>query len=284
MNSILTPFEAVKMSDREFKRFSSFIYDKVGITLPLAKKSMLEARLHKRLKSLQLSSFAEYAGYVFGNPDQGSELIHLIDAVTTNKTDFFREPGHFDFLVKNVVPEIMGRRSLHDKSPFRVWSAGCASGEEPYTMAMILAEFAANSQGFSFAILASDISTRILESACKAIYPEDRMEPIPQLYRKKYLLSNKSQALVRICPQLRAQVTFRRINFIADDFGLREKMDVIFCRNVVIYFDKATQEALMRKFHRQLKDGGYLFLGHSETLNGLEVDFQAVASTVYRKR
>jgi len=280
--SIFTP---AILKDKEFQRFSAFIYDKVGIKLPPAKKTMVEARMQKRLKALGLPGFEAYAEFVFSREGQANELVHMIDVVTTNKTDFFREPGHFDYLVKTALPAIMATRSDCVKEPIRIWSAGCSSGEEPYTLAMVLSELAESRRDFRFSILASDISTRILEHAIKAVYPDDRIEPIPDKFKKKYLLrsQDRTSSLVRICPEIRSLVTFKRINFMEDDFGLRQKMDIIFCRNVVIYFDKLTQQTLMGKFHRQLQNNGFLFLGHSESLNGLEVAFQAVASTIYRK-
>lgn len=280
----LPPQLPATMKDRVFQRFSSFIFDNVGIKMPPAKKTMLEARLQKRLKALGLGSFEEYSDFVFSRQGHDSELVHLIDVVTTNKTDFFREPAHFDFLTKTALPQILSRRES-GREPFRIWSAGCSSGEEPYTMAMVLAEFAEQNPDFRFSILASDISTQILETARTAVYSEERTDTIPLNIKKKYLLRSKNPALslVRINPQLRSAVSFRRINFMDENFGVAEKMDVIFCRNVVIYFDKPTQQTLMRKFHRQLRPGGYLFIGHSETLSGLDVDFKPVASTVYRK-
>jgi len=281
----MKPHLSATLRDREFQLFSNFIYDNVGIKMPAAKKTMLEARLQKRLKALGIPSFEEYGNYVFSPDGRATELIHLIDVVTTNKTDFFREPGHFDFMVKTALPTILDGRGGSSRDPLRIWSAGCSTGEEPYTMAMVLSEFAIGRPGFRAAITATDICTQVLQTARTGIYPEERTDPIPLNLKKKYLLRSreKSKSLVRICPQLRSLVTFRRINFMDDDLGIAEKMDIIFCRNVVIYFDKPTQQTLMRKFHKQLKPGGYLFIGHSETLSGLDVDFKAVASTVYRK-
>ncbi len=285
LNDSMIPRLPASLSDRQFQRFSAFIYDHTGIKMPPAKKIMLEARMQKRLKANSIATFEEYGDFVFSQDGRAAELIHLIDVVTTNKTDFFREPSHFDFLVKTALPTILQVRGdvMHD--PVRIWSAGCSTGEEPYTMAMVLSEFAAGRPGFRAAITASDICTQVLQTAKTAIYPEERTDPIPLNLKKKYLMRSreKSKSLVRISPKLRSMVTFRRINFMDDDLGIAEKMDIIFCRNVVIYFDKPTQQALMQKFHRQLRPGGYLFIGHSETLGGLDVDFKPVASTVYRK-
>jgi len=281
----LKPHLPATLRDREFQRFSRFIYDNVGIKMPPVKKTMLEARLQKRLKALGITTFEEYGEFVFSPEGRATELIHLIDVVTTNKTDFFREPGHFDFLVKTVLPSVLLARGDVLRDPVRIWSAGCSTGEEPYTLAMVLSEFAVGRPDFRVAITASDVCTQVLQTAKTAIYPEERTDPIPLNLKKKYLMRSreKAKSLVRIAPKLRSLITFRRINFMDDDLGIAEKMDIIFCRNVVIYFDKPTQQTLMQKFHRQLRPGGYLFIGHSETLSGLEVDFKAVASTVYRK-
>jgi len=273
------------LKDREFNRFSAFIYDAVGIKMPPAKKTMLEARLQKRLKALGIGTFEAYADFVFSADGQRDELVHLIDVVTTNKTDFFREPAHFEYLVKTAVPALIDDRDAGFRSPFKVWSAGCSTGEEPYTLAMVLSEFGEANPGFRSSILASDISTEVLAKSRNAIYAEDRVDPIPLQLKKKYLLKSRdrSKGLVRIVPQLRSMVQFRRLNFM-EDFSMPEQMDVIFCRNVIIYFDKPTQERLLNRFWKQLVPGGFLFLGHSETLNGLDVPLTPVASTVYRKQ
>lgn len=272
------------LSDRVFNRFSSFIYDEVGIKLPHAKKTMLEARLNKRLKAHDFRTFEEYADFVFSDEGRTVELVSLIDVVTTNKTDFFREPAHFEYLVKNAIPALIHSHEAGFRKPFRIWSAGCSTGEEPYTMSMVLSEFAASQPGFKVSILATDISTDVLGKAKNAIYAEDRVDTIPLQLKKKYLLKSKdkSKPLVRISPALRSMIQFRRLNFM-EDFAMNEQMDVIFCRNVIIYFDKPTQERLLNKFCRHLVKGGYLFLGHSETLSGLDVPLTPVASTVYRK-
>jgi chemotaxis protein methyltransferase CheR len=275
----------VMMKDKDFKRFSSLIYEQVGIRMPQAKKNMLEARLQKRLRHLGIRTFSEYGDFIFSPEGRDAELVHMIDVVTTNKTDFFREPGHFEFLTQTALPTIMKSRENMIAHPVRLWSAGCSSGEEPYTLAMVLTEFSSECRNFHYSILASDISTRILQTARKAVYPEESANSINLNYKRKYFLRSKdrSQRQVRISPQLRSQVVFRRINFMDEDFGIKEKMDIIFCRNVIIYFDKLTQQNLINKFYRQLRPGGFLFLGHSETLNGMDVDFTTVGSTVYQK-
>jgi len=283
-DSAHTPGIPAVLKDREFTRFSNFIYDRVGIKMPAAKKTMLEARLQKRLKALGICTFEEYSKYVFDGGEKSDELIHLIDVVTTNKTDFFREPAHFDYLLRFAIPTLVEDREAGYKAPLRIWSAGCSTGEEPYTLTMVLSEFMEACPGLRVSILATDISTVVLEKAKNAIYAEDRVDTIPLQMKRKYLLRSrdKNRGLVRVAPQLRSMVQFRRLNFM-EDFGIQEQMDIIFCRNVIIYFDKPTQERLLNKFCRQLVPGGYLFLGHSETLSGLNVPLTPVASTVYRK-
>lgn len=282
-NDSALPQRLAVLRDREFQQLSAFVYNEVGIKLPPAKKTMLEARLQKRLKALQLQTFEEYTAYLFSSEGQLHELIQMINVVTTNKTDFFREPAHFDYLVKTALPTLLEQRS--ERAKLRFWSAGCSTGEEPYTLLMVLAEFAEEQPGFEYSLLASDIDTQVIEKARAAVYSEDRVDTIPLRLKKKYLLKSrdKTRSLVRIVPELRSRVQFRRINFMDDNFGITEQLDVIFCRNVIIYFDQATQERLMNKFYRNLAPGGYLFLGHSETLNGLDTPFRSVAATVYRK-
>ena len=266
----------VTLSKKDFSRLREFIYKECGINIVDSKKTMLEARLQKRLRKLDLTSFSQYCDYLFSPHGIDEELTDMINQVTTNKTDFFREPAHFDYLRHKVLPELSPTRST-----IMVWSAGCSSGEEPYTLAMVLEEF-----GCNFIILATDISTNVLDKAKLAIYNEEMIDPIPPELRKKYLLTSKDRAkrLFRITPELRERVKFRRLNFMDGDFGFREPMDIIFCRNVIIYFDKPTQEGLLNKFCNYLSPRGYIFMGHSETLHGMDVPLIQVAPTIYRRR
>ena len=275
------------LSDRDFQRLSGFIHTECGIKMPASKKIMLESRLQKRLRSLGIKSFSQYCDYLFSQAGMENEFIHMIDVVTTNKTDFYREPRHFDYLVQDALPELMAKHGAGIRRNLMIWSAGCSTGEEPYTLSMVLNEFAERCPGFKFRfmILATDISTRVLEKAKKAIYEYDRVAPVPPDQKKKYLLRSrdKYKGLVRITPELRETVKFRRLNFLEDNFGMREPMDIIFCRNVIIYFDRPTQEKLLNRFYDHLCPGGYMFLGHSETLHGLNVPLVQVSPTVYRK-
>lgn len=285
MNKIAAKgFSVPQLSEKAFRRLGRFIQSEAGIKMPPAKKTMLQSRLQKRLRHLEMTSFDDYCDFAFG-PEGSEELIRMVDIVTTNKTDFFRESAHFDFLTQTVLPELIHTREADIRKRLFVWSAGCASGEEPYTLAMVLAEFAESVPEFRFGVLATDISTNVLDRAKLAIYPELKVDPVPMPLKKKYLLKSKdrSNKLVRIIPQLRAYVQFSRLNLMDDDFGIREPIDIIFCRNVIIYFNKEIQQAVLSKFWKHLIPGGYLFLGHSETLNGLDVSFSSVAPTVYRK-
>jgi chemotaxis protein methyltransferase CheR len=274
-------------SRKDFERLSDYIYGEFGIKMPSAKQTMLEGRLAKRLRHLQLSSYREYCDYLFSGEGQKEELVHLVNAVTTNKTDFFREPAHFDHLTQTVLPELASLKGAGLRRPLKIWSAGCSTGEEPYTLCMVLSEYAQTYAEFSagYSILATDISTRVLQMAINAVYHTERIAPIGMPLRKKYLLKSKdpSNPVVRIAPELRSKVTFGQLNFMVEDFGLRERLDIIFCRNVIIYFDKETQQRLMHKFCRYLEPGGYLFLGHSESLHGYDLPLEQVAPTVYRR-
>lgn len=274
------------LSNELFKRLSEFIYAECGIKMPPVKKTMLEARLGKRLKATGMASFHEYCDYLFSQEGSANELIHMIDAVTTNKTDFFREPQHFDYLVNTAIPQLIRTSGAGIRRTMMLWSAACSSGEEPYTLAMVLEELAARINGFSFLILATDISTRMVEAARQAIYPEERIAPVPMELRHKYLLRSRdpSRREVRVIPRLRERVKFRRLNFLDEDFGFREKMDIIFCRNVLIYFDKPTQQKVVGHLCQHLTSGGYLFTGHSETLSGMDLPLDQVANTVSRRR
>lgn len=273
------------MSEKEFSQFSRFIHTSCGIKMPPAKKTMLEGRLQKRLRALGMQSFSEYCEYLFSPEGLKNELVHMIDAVTTNKTDFFREPGCFDYLLEKAVPELINLHVAGIRKMLLIWSAGCSSGEEPYTLAMIFNEFAERYSGFQFSILATDICTKMLQFAQQAIYTEDRLAPVPPELRMKYFMTSKdkTEKKTRIVPELRSKVKFQRVNFTDKEFGIKDHMDVIFCRNVIIYFDKPTQEMLINHFCQHLLPGGYLIIGHSEILNGMNVPLARVSQTVYRK-
>lgn len=270
------------LPDREFKRLAEFIYSECGIKLPPAKKTMLEARLHKRLRVLGMDSYSAYCDYLFTQSGMDNELICLIDTVTTNTTEFFREPKHFDILVQKVLPDYLRRHSISE--PLRLWSAGCSSGEEPYTLAMVLSEYARQNQGFRFSILATDISTQVLERAMRATYPEEKLSNVSMEYKKRYMLRGKNRCtgLIRFNQEVRSHISFQRLNFM-EEFSFDKPKHIIFCRNVIIYFDRKTQENLLSRFCNSLEPGGNLFIGHSESITGMDLPLTPVAPTVYRK-
>jgi chemotaxis protein methyltransferase CheR len=273
------------ISAKNFERLRTFIHARCGIHLADSKKTMLEGRIRRRYHKIGLTSFEDYCRYLFSPDGMENEIDHMIDAVTTNKTDFFREPDHFEYLKRKVLPELIGKQKGSATKIFRFWSAGCATGEEAYTLAMFLSEYRMTYPEFRFSILATDISTRALAKARLGIYEESIITPISLPLRKKYILKSKDpdNRVVRIVPELRELIEFRRLNFMDQDFGIREPIDIIFCRNVIIYFNKPTQEVLIRKFHHCLNSGGYLFLGHSESMNGLNVPFVYESATIYKK-
>jgi len=267
-----------------FRELSEFIYNETGIKLPPAKKTMLEARIRKRLRKLNMSCFHDYCKYAFSPAGLEKELVHMIDVITTNKTDFFREPRHFEYLVETALPTLMKHQKTSCKK-YRFWSAGCSTGEEPYTLAMVLKDFEEKYNKFYFSILATDICTDVLQKALNGVYEMNRVKVIPPLLKKKYLLRNKDpkKKMVRIAPEIRSLIEFKRLNLMDRDFNIKEPMDIIFCRNVIIYFDRMTQEKLLNNFYRLMRPGGYIFMGHSETLHGLDVPLVQVSPTVYRR-
>lgn len=278
---------AAEMSAADFCRFREFISAQCGIKISDAKKIMLESRLRRRLRSLKMKSYSEYGNYLFSSKGMEDELPHMIDVVTTNKTDFYREPQHFDYLVGNAIPELVKSTRAGSERPLKVWSAGCSTGEEPYTLAMVMNEFAERHAGprFRYSILATDVSTRALDTARLAIYSNESAGPLPSNIKDKYLMRSKDRdrGLVRVIPGLRQLVKFKRLNFMDADFGIHEPMDIIFCRNVLIYFDRQTQEKLINRFWRHLAPHGYVFIGHSESINGMDVPFVPVAPAICRK-
>jgi chemotaxis protein methyltransferase CheR len=274
---------ADSLSSRDLNRLCRLIYEQTGITLSAEKQIMLEGRLKRRLSSLQLSSYGEYCDYLFdGRGHDTEEMIHLIDAVTTNKTDFFREKTHFDFLTSKMLPEFAAREGTSRE--LLIWSAGCSTGEEPYTLAMVLSEFQHGHPGFRFRVLATDISTAVLSKAERGVFPSEVVRPVPTDLRRKYFMRSRDPDahLLRVVPELRDKIEFRRLNLM-EDFGIAERADAIFCRNVIIYFDRSTQERLFHKFCRQLVDGGYMFVGHSESLHHMDVPLVPVAPALYRR-
>jgi chemotaxis protein methyltransferase CheR len=281
---------ALRISPQSFGQLAQFITRELGIKMPESKVSLIQSRLLRRVRELGLESIDEYCDFLFSPAEAGAERIHFINAITTNKTDFFREPQHFQYLAETVLPQLeQSKRAAVDKR-IAVWSAACSSGEEPYTLAMVLSEYAAGRPGFDFRILATDVSTKVLEAAKDGIYSAQQIAPVPSELRRKYLLRGKGQRgssqpgpMLRITPALRRRVSFHQLNFIDADYHVREMFEIIFCRNVLIYFDRPTQEAVINKLCRNLIPGGYLFVSHSESLSGLNVPLISLRSSCFRK-
>ncbi|WP_288411653.1 protein-glutamate O-methyltransferase [uncultured Sphingomonas sp.] len=269
-----------RLSPHKFARLSALIFDKTGIKMPPTKATMLQGRLQRRLRDVGLPTLDAYCDHLFDGSAHPDEMIHLINAVTTNKTDFFREPGHFDFMTQTALPTLAdsGRRRI------RAWSAACSTGAEPYTMAMVLDQFAQKS-GIDYGILATDIDTAVLETARRGIYPAELVEPVPVSLRQRYVATSRDRHAqdVRIVPALRSAIGFARLNLMDVTYPVGEPMDIIFCRNVLIYFDKDTQERVVRRLCENLRPGGYLFLGHSESIAGMNLPVTNVSYTVFTK-
>ncbi len=269
------------LAEREFRLFQRLIEQEAGIHLVDAKRVLVEGRLARRLRELGLD-FRAYYALVEEDPQ---ERVHMLDCISTNETHFFREPRQFELLEHRILPEWQARverRSLARR--FRVWSAGCSTGEEPCSVAMsFLGRFPPGS-GFQISILATDLSTRVLEKAASFVYPLDKSEEIPEAYRKAFMLrgSGPQAGRMKVAPAVRDVVRYERLNLNGAGFDLRERFDLVLCRNVLIYFDTAAKQRVVSRLLERLDPEGYLFVGHAETLTGLEARAVAAGPTVYR--
>ena len=271
-----------ELTESEFNKLSQFIMSEYGIKMPPEKKVMLQSRLQKRLKALNINSFKEYIEYLFSPHGMSEEVIHMMDVVSTNKTDFFRESIHFDYMLSDALPHLV--KNLNIKN-VKVWSAGCSSGEEPYTLAITLSEFKEIHPGFDYSIVASDISTKMLQTGVNGIYEEIKVDDIPLTLKKKYLLRSKNhdEKKVKIIQALRTKVEFIRLNLLELPPTSQSEYQIIFCRNVLIYFDRPTQHKILKMLCSNLINGGFLFLGHSESITGLDLPLTPQIPTVYTK-
>lgn len=268
------------IDDPSFDKIRHFITRNYGIKLEPSKRSLVESRLSSRLRELGFNTYQAYLAYVFQKKNI-QELNLLVDLITTNKTDFFRESSHFDFLQKHILPEFAGGKSTDLQ--FKIWSAACSSGEEVYTLAMVLDDFN-RKQRLNFSLKGSDLSHRVLVKARDAVYHLKQLIPVPEEFKKRYMLKSRDpQKLVaRFKPEIRNKVSFFQKNLMDADYGT-EKFHLIFCRNALIYFDKDKQQEVVNKLVKQLYPGGYLFLGHSESLLGMNVKVKQIKPTIYRK-
>jgi chemotaxis protein methyltransferase CheR len=273
------------LSNDEFEMFRVLIYDTCGINLTLSKKELVKARLTKRLTKTGIDTFKDYYNYVTKVDKSGKELVQLLDHISTNKTDFFREKKHFDFLNTTLLPALISSKEQSRNRKLRIWCAASSSGEEPYTLAMTVFNHIKPNNGWDVKILATDISTRILQKAIDGTYKMDLLNEVPpgitSTHFSKVLVDNTNY--YRAKPHLKDIITFRRFNLMTESFPFKHPFDFIFCRNVMIYFDQETQHTLIKKFYGCLPKNGYLFIGHSETLSKTDNDFKYIQPAIYQR-
>jgi len=275
---------ADRLGDRQFEAVARLVETTCGIKLPGSKRLMCEGRLRRRARATGCESLDAYVTTLQSADRLEQELQYLIDAITTNKTDFFREPAHYVALRERLVPALI---RLHGRRPARlkIWSAACSTGLEAYTAAMVLQDLLSERTDFRFSILGTDISSEVLAQAREAIYPLEVARPIPAEMRARYLMQARKprRSEVRVVPELRRTVRFAHLNLIDRPYALDSDLDVIFCRNVLIYFSRPVQEMVVRELARHLRPGGYLVLGHSESMSGAAADWlQQSEPTIYR--
>lgn len=271
------------LKDQLFQQFSQLVYEQCGINLHEGKKALLQARLNKRLRATGIPTYKEYFEYVTSTRNT-AELINFLDSVSTNLTYFFRESQHFDYLEQVLLQELIERKKSERSNRIRIWSAGCSTGEEPYTLAMCVLSRLEEPQRWDFRILATDISTRVLEVAARGVYSDDKIQKVPAALRQIHFrrcADEEGRGEYEVAPHLKRIVSFRRLN-LKDSYPFKGPFDYIFCRNVMIYFDKKTQEDLIKRLAGYLAPGGYLFVGHSESLTGLSHPLTYVRPAVYR--
>lgn len=273
------------LSALDYGRIARLIEGEAGIKLPPGKRLMVEGRLRKRMRSLGQPDFAAYCDMLFKQGGLDRELTHLINAVTTNKTDFFREAEHFDFLVEQMVPTLLKARG--ERNPvLKIWSAASSTGAEAYTLAMVLAELHTQRSDFRFAILGTDISTAVLAQGQRAVYAAELIAPVPLEMQARYFMHSRRAGPrrdVRVVPELRRLVRFAHLNLMDQAYPFDRDVDVIFLRNVLIYFEKSDQAAVVTRLVDHLRPGGYLVLGHSELMIGTSLAVRQVAPAVFQK-
>lgn len=273
-------YYSLNLTAKQFEKISGLVYEISGIDLHEGKEELVKARLLKRLRHLKIANFEHYLKYV-ANDKSKAEIRTMVDVLTTNKTHFFRESEHLDFLRNVMIP------GLH-KGPVRIWSAGCSSGEEPYSIAIVFREAMPQMAGYDIKILATDISDRMMEKARQGIYDEETLKTLPRPLKLKYFRKVNSKThhvqdhRYQVIPELQSMVSFAKLNLM-NEWPMRGLFDAIFCRNVMIYFDKPTQEKLVGRFWSYLREGGYLMVGHSESLTFLNHNYRYLQPAVYRK-
>ncbi|MBL8991971.1 MAG: protein-glutamate O-methyltransferase CheR [Spirochaetia bacterium] len=281
MNRLVTP-ALVSMDSAMRDRIGGYVEATFGIKMPSSKQTLLEGRLTRRLRALSFSGFDEYWEYLHSEAGIKNEMIFFTDLVSTHKTDFFREPAHFQFLSERYLPSWT---SANPGATLEAWSCGCSSGEEPYTISLVLKHFFSSIGSTSdYRVLGTDISEPVLARGLRAVYTENTAASIPSVYHRYLRRGTKEkEGLVRIGPEARASVRFRVLNLVEKDYGISEKFDFIFFRNVMIYFEKDLQIAILKRLKDRLKSGGLLFVGHSESVFGWDHGMKSVIPTVYQK-
>lgn len=269
-------FYSLKLSSQQFDKISRLVYQISGIDLHEGKEELVKARLIKRLRHLKIYDFNQYLKYITSDKT-GTEIAAMVDILTTNKTNFFREPEHLDFLKDKIIP-------TWDKRPVRIWSAGCSSGEEPYSIAMVLNEAIRDIHHRDIKILATDISDRMMEKAREGIYEEEHLKSMSAHLRQKYFQKVRigSGYKYKSDSKLQSLISFAKLNLM-ESWPMRGPFDIIFCRNVMIYFDKPTQESLIQRFWTLLRDEGFLLVGHSESLSFMSHEYRYIKPAVYQK-
>ncbi len=271
-----------QISDQEFGSIRKLVYDNFGINLTDQKKTLVVGRLQKVLRERNFSTFQAYFQWLT-NDSTGEGLDELANRISTNHTFFNREKAHFEFFSQTVLPEIQARRQQQNSHDVRIWCAGCSSGEEPYTLMMLMMEHFKNQLNkWNPMLLATDISATALKTAMAAKYPNDRVDQLPAGLRNKYFNKQPDGSMV-VKDEVRKRIFFRRHNLMDSTFPFKKPFDTVFCRNVMIYFDRATRNTLVAKYHKHTAKGGYLFIGHSETLGRDETAYHYVMPAVYRK-
>jgi chemotaxis protein methyltransferase CheR len=271
-----------RLSDDEFEQLRGIIYARFGISLSEKKRQLVISRLYDVLQRKKLRNFEEYLNYL-AQDQSGQAVSELADRISTNHTFFFREQLHFEVLLSQVLPQTIARLRAEDSPDLRIWCAGCATGEEAYTLAMLLLEyFGLEYPQWSAGVLATDISTHALSFARAGIYPEDRAELVPPTLKYRYF-RQKGKGLLAVTDRVRQEVTFRRFNLINPAFPFKKPFHVIFCRNVMMYFDAPAREALVQRLYDATAPGGYLFIGHSEALERSRCPYEYVRPAVYQK-
>ena len=272
--------QRLEFSDRDFNHLRQLVNTHTGISLSEHKRDLVYGRLGKRLRALGLSRFSDYCKLLENNP--GEELENFTNAITTNLTSFFREGHHFEYLAQHIVPQLM--EQYRRTGRLRIWSAGCSTGEEPYSLAITLREAIPDIDNRDIRILASDLDTNVVQTAATGIYPVARIEGLDKQRSRRWFQHGKgdNEGKVRASPELHKLITFRQLNLM-HDWPMRGLFDVIFCRNVVIYFDKPTQKILFERFANIMQPESHLLIGHSETLNNITERFELIGKTIYRK-